>query len=167
MAPSTKVSIPQSDCRPVRHGGRTSTIMLQLTALLGSAAVHSQQLIVFGGSHDDPGYVKAHADWIESRPFDGMVISEFLGRNLLNTKLKAYDNAVLRRVAKHVRSCRRVHDQVHVRQCWAPIGDQGNIAHDNLLPDARGEISVSMQCGPQPIAGFCQGDGREPGRRAL
>ena len=67
-----------------------ATIILQLSALLGSVGAHAEHvLIVLAGSHTDPGYVAKHTEFIESRPFDGMVINEYLGRNLLNTKLKA------------------------------------------------------------------------------
>lgn len=89
MTASTPVSVPEVRCRSARSRGRTPTIMVHIAALLGSATVHSQDLIVFAAGHNDPGYVMQHADLIESRPFDGMVINEFLGRNLLNTKLRA------------------------------------------------------------------------------
>ena len=90
MASLITVSAPQAGCRPARSGGRTPAIILQLTALFSCASAQSQPvLIVFAGTHVDPGYVGQHADWIESRPIDGMVINEYLGRNLLNTRLKA------------------------------------------------------------------------------
>ena len=96
MASSITVSATKTACRPARSRGRTPAIILQLTALLGCASAQSQPaLIVFAGSHVDPAYVGQHAEWIESRPFDGMVINEYLGRNLLNTNLKAYSTNLL------------------------------------------------------------------------
>jgi len=96
MTSSTTVSVPQTNDGPARHGWRTPTIILPLAALFGCASAHAQHaLVVFAGIHTDPGYVGQHADWIESRPFDGMVINEFLGRNLLNMKLKADAPSVL------------------------------------------------------------------------
>jgi hypothetical protein len=60
-----------------------------LVALLGGAAAEAQPvLIVFTSTHNDPSYIAQHVDWIESRPFDGLVINDYLGRNLLNTQLK-------------------------------------------------------------------------------
>jgi hypothetical protein len=85
----TAASVADVDRRSRCRCGRSATVVLQLTALLGSAAADSQELLVFASSYADPGYVGQHASWIELRPFDGMVINEFLGRNLLNTKLKA------------------------------------------------------------------------------
>jgi hypothetical protein len=90
LTSSTTVSVPEANGGSARHGGRTPTIVLLLAALLGSASARAQHaLIVFAGTHVDPAYVGQHAEWIESRPFDGMVINEYLGRNLLNTHLKA------------------------------------------------------------------------------
>jgi hypothetical protein len=58
-----------------------------LVALLGGAVAQAQPvLIVFATTHDTPSYIAQHLEWIESRPFDGLVINDYLGRNLLNTQ---------------------------------------------------------------------------------
>src|SRR5262245_27945284 len=36
------------------------------------------------GDHNRPEYIVKHVDFIETRPFDGMVISDFAGRNLMH-----------------------------------------------------------------------------------
>lgn len=60
-----------------------------LVALFGYAVAEAQPvLIVFTVTHFDPGYIPQHIQWIESRPFDGMVINDFLGRNLFSGNLK-------------------------------------------------------------------------------
>lgn len=38
--------------------------------------------------HDSPAYIARHVALIESRPFDGIVINDYLGRNLMNMSLK-------------------------------------------------------------------------------
>ena len=40
-------------------------------------------------SHDSPAHIAKNIVLIESRPFDGMVINDYLGRNLMNVDLKA------------------------------------------------------------------------------
>ena len=60
-----------------------------LGALFGCALAQAAPvLIVFSSFHSDPSYISQHVEWIESRPFDGVVINDYLGRNLLNTQLK-------------------------------------------------------------------------------
>jgi hypothetical protein len=44
------------------------------------------------GGHDSPAYVAAHVDWIESRPFDGMVIDDVVGRHLFTIDPKRLAN---------------------------------------------------------------------------
>jgi len=70
---------------------RSRTLRLPLAglvALLGAVAQAQPVLIVFTSTHNDPSYIAQHREWIESRPFDGLVINDYLGRNLLNTQLK-------------------------------------------------------------------------------
>jgi hypothetical protein len=62
--------------------------LLLAIACLPRPATAAAALIEFQGTHADPAYVVQHIDWIESRPFDGMVINDFLGRNLLSTQVK-------------------------------------------------------------------------------
>ena len=45
-------------------------------------------------AHNSPEYIAKNVSWIEARPFDGMVINEFLGRNLLNLGLSQVAPAV-------------------------------------------------------------------------
>jgi hypothetical protein len=73
---------------PETAGVRTATIIGFAASLCTVGAADGQELIAFAGSHVDPGYVAQHLERIESRPFDGMVINEYLGRNLLNMRLK-------------------------------------------------------------------------------
>ena len=61
-------------------------ILAGLAAPLAAHAEHA--LVVLATSHNDPSWVGKHVEQIESRPFDGMVINDYLGRNLINTKLK-------------------------------------------------------------------------------
>jgi hypothetical protein len=90
MATSMTVTVQETACGSAWHRAAIATVIVQLAALCGSAAAHAEHaLIVLAGNHTDPGYVSKHTELIESRPFDGMVINEYLGRNLLNTKLKA------------------------------------------------------------------------------
>jgi hypothetical protein len=90
MMSTTTVPSRQAGSRATRCRGRIPTTILKLTALLGSACGCAQPAVVgFATSHFDPAYVGQHAEWIESRPFDGMVINDYLGRNLLNTHLRA------------------------------------------------------------------------------
>lgn len=63
---------------------------LLFITLTWSAVVFADHvLIVMAGKHVDPGYVGQHASAIERQPFDGLVINDYLGRNLFNTKLSA------------------------------------------------------------------------------
>ena len=71
------------------HSLRSPLMLAGLVALLGGSVAQAQPvLIVFTSTHNDPSYVAQHVNWIESRPFDGLVINDYLGRNLLNTQLK-------------------------------------------------------------------------------
>ncbi len=36
------------------------------------------------GAHNNPSYIASHIDFIESRPFDGIILYDFIGTNLLN-----------------------------------------------------------------------------------
>ncbi|MBS0373480.1 MAG: hypothetical protein JSR73_02800 [Proteobacteria bacterium] len=75
---------------------RARSILLALACIiLIPSTSFSQALIVFAsgpaGVQPDrttPTYVSQHTSLIESRPFDGMVINDYLGRNLLNGNLK-------------------------------------------------------------------------------
>jgi hypothetical protein len=40
------------------------------------------------GGHDSPSYIAKHIDLVESRPFDGIIINSYLGRNLFNSNIK-------------------------------------------------------------------------------
>lgn len=64
------------------------SLLLVLVGCLALPASAAPALIEFQGPHADPSYIAQHIDLIESRPFDGMVINDFLGRNLLNTQLR-------------------------------------------------------------------------------
>lgn len=70
-------------------GLRSAALMLTLVASCPITTAGSPALIVFEGNHADPSYVAQHIDWIEARPFDGIVINDYLGRNLFNTRLQS------------------------------------------------------------------------------
>jgi hypothetical protein len=85
-----------SRCRTNLHSRGVVAALLVLTGLLACGGAQAQKaVIVFAGVHTDPTYVAQHASWIESRPFDGLVINDYLGRNLLNTRLQADAPATL------------------------------------------------------------------------
>ena len=59
--------------------------MLAHEAVAGHPVRHRAHLIEWSwGDHNSPQYVAGHIDFIETRPFDGMVISDMVGRNLTN-----------------------------------------------------------------------------------
>lgn len=62
---------------------------------VASAAKSAFALILFASDHTDPGYVAAHIASIESKPFDGIVINEYLGRNLFNAEIAKVSPAVV------------------------------------------------------------------------
>jgi hypothetical protein len=89
MAGTARAAVANTDPRPCRGAcGLCSPGLLLLIVCLGRTAAAAPALIEFQGSHAGPSYVVRHIDWIESRPFDGMVINDFLGRNLLCTNLR-------------------------------------------------------------------------------
>lgn len=66
-----------------------------LLAALAPFGARAQLLIAYSSGpgdarpgHDSPAYIAQHVDLIESRPFDGMVINDYLGRNLMNMSVK-------------------------------------------------------------------------------
>jgi hypothetical protein len=58
---------------------------LLLNASSGPAPARKVLVAWSRGGHDTPAYVAAHAAWIESRPFDGIVIDDKVGLNLMST----------------------------------------------------------------------------------
>src|SRR5579863_6539318 len=73
-----------------RHRSAQVAALLQLPLLLACASAQAQPvLIVFTGTHADPSYLAQHMDWVEARPVDGVVVNDYLGRNLLRTSLKS------------------------------------------------------------------------------
>lgn len=83
--PCNQVSSSNARHRLVRQ----RVLSTLLIALFGYAVAQAQPaLIVFAVSNVDPGYIAQHVQGIESRPFDGIVINDFLGRNLFSSNLK-------------------------------------------------------------------------------
>ena len=70
-----------------------AALLLVALAPFGARAqiliAHSQGPRDARPSHDTPAFIARHVALIESRPFDGMVINDYLGRNLTNMSLKA------------------------------------------------------------------------------
>lgn len=67
-------------------------LVAALAVLVPGGAAFAQVLLTMSADffpfrHDSPSYVAQHVDLIESRPFDGVIINSYLGRNLLNTRL--------------------------------------------------------------------------------
>lgn len=68
---------------------------LLLLAIISSAGIaHARAIIAWSPgpldarpAHNSPTYIATNIDWIEARPFDGMVINEFFGRNIFNLEL--------------------------------------------------------------------------------
>jgi hypothetical protein len=75
--------------RRLNPARRSAGLAVGLMASLTRTAAGSPALIEFQGTHADTSYVVQHIEWIETRPFDGIVINDFLGRNLFNTRLRA------------------------------------------------------------------------------
>ncbi len=73
--------------------GRASLMLLAF--VLSAGISHAQAIIAWSPgpldarpAHNSPTYIATNIDWIETRPFDGMVINEFFGRNIFNLELR-------------------------------------------------------------------------------
>jgi hypothetical protein len=64
-------------------GGPAVTTTPAPAATAAPAASNAGKILIeYTALNADPAYVAAHVAWIETRPFDGMVINEYLGRNV-------------------------------------------------------------------------------------
>jgi hypothetical protein len=72
-----------------------AVVLVLLTCVSPARLSYAQAIIAWSAgpldarpAHNSPSYIAKNIDWIEARPFDGMVINEFLGRNLFNLELR-------------------------------------------------------------------------------
>lgn len=69
--------------------GALLTLSVSITIFFSSARADSPRkyLIEWSwGDHDSPGYIAGHMSFIETRPFDGIVINNYPGRNFFSVR---------------------------------------------------------------------------------